>query len=486
MVSQGVDQYSSIYALCSRAKKLVTSTFSILLIIAPQLLADDDVFLKQTTDRNSVFVGEQVVNTFELYTRVPLVNPQFIDLAYDGFWQESFSEDQHSATEVRGRYYNVIKIRRALFALTPGRKILPVRQIKASTIVLRQLPPIEDFDPFDQRFMQRFFGEEEYRERLFRSNTLELEVKALPPPGSPLPVWPGSLGLVGSTSVHINAPSSAVRAGETKTITVEVSSLGDISKLQAPPIAADAAYRIYNERPRSINQESNGRLVSKRSFKISIVPMVAGEIKLAPLRLAYFDPATLDYHVVEATIAPFTALPNPSAAALLTSVPAAVTPAATNVMPQSPQPTNEINVDNAPDEPSAALFSTAAIALGFSCLTLILVTVWMLKRCLHHNPRVLDARSKISQAGSVAELSEIFSENVARQLGLAPNYTTPDALRFAVSKLDLSAHLSHQILSTLDSLSLSLNQVAPPEIDDFARLKEESQLALSALSRRRA
>ena len=448
--------------------------------------ADDDVFLKQTSDRTSVFVGEQLVNTFELYTRVPLINPQFMDLAYEGFWQESFSEDQRGSAEIRGRFYNVIKIRRALFALSPGEKTLPQREIKAATILMRQPPLLDDFDPFDRQFMQRFFGQEEYRERVFRSNALKVSVKQLPSPSSDLPAWPGSTGLVGSTSVRVSSSAAPIRSGETKLITVEVSSLGDLSKLQSPPIADNSAYRVYDERPRSRNEESNGRLVSRRTFRISVVPLTSGEIRLAPLRLAYFDPASQDYHIIESAITPFSALPNPAVASLAPSAPAEIGATVTPTEILAATPLSQSSVANASDEPLPGLISIAALAL-FSLSALIIVALfWLIKRRTRADSLDRLSTARITQSDDFQQLYQAFSTALIAKLALNPPPDTPDALRFAISKLNLEAQVSHQLLSMIDGLSLVLTQLPKPSGAVLARLKEESQLALSALSRSRA
>ena len=457
-----------------------------LLVGLTSAIADDDVFLKQTTDRSSVYVGEQLVNTFELYTRVPLVNPQFIDLAYDGFWQVSFSEDQHGAAEVRGRYYNVIKIRRALFALTPGEKELPQRQIKASTIELQQPPPIDDFDPFDRQFMQRFFGEEIYRERIFKSNTLKLAVKPLPAPGSNLPLWPGSLGLVGSTSLRIKSSAAPIRVGESKVITLEVSSIGDLSKLQAPSIANQANYRVYIERPRSHNQESNGRLVSIRSFKITIVPLVAGEIRIAPLRLAYFDPDSKDYHIIESQISAFTALSNPTVASIAT--PQAREVIATSNTTPLPAATPPVNATPAhiEDEPHPRLLSSSAITLLVAAALVCTMTIWIIQIKFRKRRSNKDKGTALARCANTAELFQAFRNAIVSQLDLSAEITSADALRFAITKAHLDAQVEHKLLSALDNISLAMNQSSLSRETDLPGLKADSQLALSALSLSRA
>lgn len=466
--------------------------FAALIIFeASNAAADDDVFLKQTTDRTSVYVGEQVVNTFELYTRVPLVNPQFMDLAYDGFWQESFSEDKHSAAEVRGRYYNVIKIRRALFALTPGEKTLPERQIKASTVVMPELPSLDDLDPFDQQFMEHFFGQEQYREKIFSSNSLSLEVKPLPAPSAALPTWPGSQGLVGSTTVKASSSSSSVRMGEPKVITIDVASIGNLSKLQAPLIADNPSYRVYTERPRTLNQEANGRLVSRRIFKVSVVPLVSGDISLPPLKLAYFDPSSKDYHIIETSISTFKALENPAASALVATQAAnprsiddintPAVPTAENKITPQPQATPS----NVLEEPDLGSISTASLTLIASSIALILTSLILVKAKLRLRRQLQNELKHIRKCSNLNQLIEFISDYITKELNLTSTPKTTDALRFAISNSNLKPELVHQLNTIINQINLAQYQFELAE-SDFDRLREDSQLALSALKRRRA
>jgi len=71
-----------------------------------------DILLRQTVDKESVYLGEQVVNTIQLLT-----HPQLLDLHidtpnYEGFWNKVLGKDSGGSTVLRGKRYETYKMRR--------------------------------------------------------------------------------------------------------------------------------------------------------------------------------------------------------------------------------------------------------------------------------------------------------------------------------------------------------------------------------------
>ncbi|MCB0340478.1 MAG: BatD family protein, partial [Bdellovibrionales bacterium] len=61
-------------------------------VTQPELNADpasnDRIFFRQTISKDSLFLGEQAINTFEIYTRVNARDIDLVDPTFDGFWTQ--------------------------------------------------------------------------------------------------------------------------------------------------------------------------------------------------------------------------------------------------------------------------------------------------------------------------------------------------------------------------------------------------------------
>lgn len=253
--------------------------------------ADAPVRLSQSVEKSRIFVGEQLPYQLDLITRVSILEFQFPDLSFDGFWSERLAENERGRRMIGGMPHTVLRNRRALFPLVPGKAHLPAREltIKVRERMGRGGNSLFDMDdPFGNEVFEEFFGGR-VAERTLRSNALDIEVIPLPAPQPDIPLWGLPSAIVGKTEISVKPGTDELKVGESRTITVTVTSLGNLNPLKEVPLDLPASVRRYDESPQSTYRESSGKLISKRVFRISLVPTAPGTLTIPPIELGFFD-----------------------------------------------------------------------------------------------------------------------------------------------------------------------------------------------------
>lgn len=236
----------------------------------------DEIILRQRTDKNEAFVGEQLLLTTELLFQVNVLSYDIIEEpAPEGFVverDESLKQVVLEEIEFRGQpYYRAVLGRQILFPLSPGSK--------------RIRPP-----QFQIEYRGRGFG---LQSKLARrtANTLEIEVKPLPEAGKPA----GYNGAVGDYRLSWSISDTAGRVNEPLTLSVELTGNGDIARTPdlSPPLPAE--FELINSRSEQSARLRDGAWGGRKRWEFIFIPNRAGDITLGPLEYPFFDPATGQY-----------------------------------------------------------------------------------------------------------------------------------------------------------------------------------------------
>lgn len=255
----------------------------------------DSLFLKQTASPSHVYQGQQIRQAITVYTRVDLNDLNMEDLTNDGFWQETIASNDRSMRELDNQQYTAVEMVNALFPLRSGKLILPARVLHAKVATEQPSANPFSFDPFSDDFFNQFFNQVELRPVTIKSNSVTLEVKPLPPAPPTIQPLIGAVPIVGPTSVRVNYAMETMNTGDTKTILIEVTSEGNLNPLKTVPLTAPSSFKVYEERPETRFERQHGKLVTKKTFKFSIVPLVSGLARIPAVKVAYFNPASESY-----------------------------------------------------------------------------------------------------------------------------------------------------------------------------------------------
>lgn len=119
-----------------------------------------------------------------------------------------------------------------------------------------------------------------------------VRVASLPEAGAP----PSARALVGSVAIRVESSAETVPVGESVHLVVSVEGDADLRDA-TPPFAAPEAIpgaELFARRPR-LEVDPGDRLRLRRTFAYDVVPRTAGVLRIPPVRIPTFDPATRRY-----------------------------------------------------------------------------------------------------------------------------------------------------------------------------------------------
>lgn len=265
------------------------------------ILQDDDVYIKATVTKVSPFIGEQVILTYRIYTKVPVSNLMIKkQSSFEGFWSKSLMENQQQykqTTEIiDGQEYIVAIINQfALFPQKTGKLTIEPTEMECTVQLRVQNTRKRSNDPFEDFFNDPFFNRNVRNvNTVIKSNPITLNIKDLPVEGKP----PGFSGVVGDFRITGKIDRTELTANDALTLTYTISGRGGLELLNMPDIKLPVDFETFE--PKVINniKANSSGISGNKKFEYVTIPRVAGSYAIKPVTLHYFNPNDNSYHSV--------------------------------------------------------------------------------------------------------------------------------------------------------------------------------------------
>jgi hypothetical protein len=257
------------------------------------------------------YVGEQIIYRAELASTLPVAKAKLADIQLDNFLRESFGKDQERRRRVGTT--TIFSLAEPLFPTTPGKVVIPKREVSADLRAPRQIPGIGNLPMLDDFFadLDPLVGGASITRRAF-AKPIEMEVRPLPPApkDSKQNYYP-----VGSLKLTSDLNKSSVKQGEAVTLTIDVVSDGNLKPFDLNLSGLDGSnFSAFVEPPKLEQINSNGeKLISRKTFSVSLVTKRAGSITIPSIRFYYFDPKRESYELASTEEYKLIVLPTPDA-----------------------------------------------------------------------------------------------------------------------------------------------------------------------------
>ena len=252
---------------------------------------DNNLFVKVEVSRRSLYMGESLMATIKVYTKVDLVNlgrTKFPD--FNGFLAEEVPTPQRIELvreAVDGQIYNVGTIRKVLLYPQHTGEIT-IEPFELECIVRQRLAN------GDRSFFDEFFGNYKDVRAMRRSKPVTIQVKELPQLGKPA----GFGGTVGNVTMATSLSVDTVNANDAITYKVTFRGTGNLKLLKAPTINFPLDFEVYDPKEsRDLNITENGTTGSV-SFEYLIIPRYSGDYKIPAIRFSYFDSQSNTYKTI--------------------------------------------------------------------------------------------------------------------------------------------------------------------------------------------
>lgn len=262
-----------------------------------------DLFIRVIPSKKSVYVGEQVVLTYKLYTKVPVSSLSVEKMpSYAGFWTKDITDNNRGTLRQSSEYINGIEYTTAeiqKIVVVPQRSgkldldpmvIECIAQIRTERNNSRSMDPFEAFfnDPFFNRNIANVKKE-------LSSQAINLEVKSLPENGKPA----SFAGAVGNYNFKSSIDKTELSTNEAVTITLTVSGTGNVELLQMPEPVFPPDFEVYDPKiTTNVNENANGLSGTKKAEYL-VIPRRAGSFTIPAVEFSFFNPANESYQTLK-------------------------------------------------------------------------------------------------------------------------------------------------------------------------------------------
>ncbi|MBE0662063.1 MAG: protein BatD [Bacteroidales bacterium] len=262
-------------------------------------ISNKDVFLRASVDKSDPYMGEQIILTYRLYTRIPVSNYHIEQSpAQSGFWAEELLQDQTKLLQytdvVDGQQYTVAEIRKvALFPQRSGKLSIDPLGVEIVARVQQQGQRRRTGDPFFDNFFDDPFFASRYQNvnHTLRSNAINIDVKPLPVQGRPAEFS----GAVGDFSMRATIDKTEVAANEPINLKVVVSGKGNVRLIDKVNFQFPPSFELYEPKINSDVKTTQAGVSGSRTLDYLIIPRSAGNFTIKPAAFSYFHPVRGEY-----------------------------------------------------------------------------------------------------------------------------------------------------------------------------------------------
>lgn len=259
---------------------------------ATQLIREN-LFVNVKINKNSAFLGEQVIATYTLYHHPEL---NIVDLNYDkkpifnGFWAQEIDlgKSQKWETErINGVQYRKIDVLKVILYPQQTGKMNLEPMVFNSVVRLQVGGGRRSNSMFDNFFRRNSYRDFEYK---VKSKSLLVNVKDLP---SPRPI--DFSGAVGDLKFESWLDKTKTVTGDPITLKVKVSGNGNLKLLNAPELNFPTGFEVYEPKLIDNSSVSLSGTSGNVQFEYLLIPRNPGEFKIGPIELSYFDLNSKNY-----------------------------------------------------------------------------------------------------------------------------------------------------------------------------------------------
>ena len=433
--------------------------------------------MNQTATPSSVFVGQQLVNSITVYTNVNIQALKIEEDTPDGFWEEAISDGNKTRKVINGIDYAAIEVSRALFPLKAGALIIPQRKALAKIPVRSRSNPLTSLDPFSDDFFEGFFQRSIIRDKTLATQQLPIEVKALPPAPEEIAPFLRGIPIVGATSLTAHYSETGIKVGESKNISLIVTSEGNLNPLKSLSLRAPEGTKLYEGQVTSKHDTRGAKLLSQKTFSFSIVALEPGVFKIPGASLAHFDADSASYKMTTTPDITFVVTGSPLTSQLPGSQ---VNPAAKSPIDLNPAPPGASLLPTPAPLPlapnlsyrEASLLETlrerVSLELALLILSATLAAIfltWLLLRATSSSRPLRVAIERISKAATLSELDAALRGWAAISIPGAKPQCSLDELRALLRAQSSSTGSTLSLLALLDELELACYSNSKQEVN---------------------
>lgn len=299
-----------------------------------------NLFLKVQVDKTTCYVGEPIVATYKLYSRLASESKVTKRPSLNGFSVYDMvdpNSDAASVERLNGKAYTVHIIRKTqLIPLQPGTIDLDPVEVENTVHFVkgtkqqdqhRSGNPMKDF--FDQ-LNDENLGPEIDENVTLNTKPVTITIKPLPEANKPA----GFSGAVGNFSIQASLANRNISAQDEATLHVVIRGKGNLPVITAPQVAWPDGVEAFDPTAKEDINKTVVPMSGAKAFDYVFTPRDPGHYVIPAINFPYFDPVSQSYKTVGTNPIDFQVM---AGAKKKQNPPGTVTPAASLVQEQPSQ-----------------------------------------------------------------------------------------------------------------------------------------------------
>lgn len=247
-----------------------------------QKITENNLFVKVDLNRKSIYMGEHIVATIKVYTRLTIA--RFGDSkfpSFDGFLSQEVPTPGQISLErenINGTIYNTGIIRKLiLFPQHTGEITIDPFELE---VIIRQAKAKRRNGFFDD-----FFDNYQDIRVPRKSKPIKIRVKDFPA-NKPA----GFDGAVGKFKVTTTIDKDSVKANDAITMRVKISGNGNLKLIKPLEFNFPADFEVYDPKTSQNLKNSEAGMTGSTTFEYLIIPRHGGEYEIPAVDFSFFDP----------------------------------------------------------------------------------------------------------------------------------------------------------------------------------------------------
>lgn len=264
----------------------------------------ENLFIKVQLDKSRCLVGEAILATFKLYSRLESKSDIVKNPGFYGFtvYDMAGLSDKLVATEkINGRIYDVHTIRKVqLYPLQAGVFSIDEMELKNRVEFSRSRVNKKT----EQQIAEGMLGAEETTaptegtevfETTMHTDPVTVEVKPLPEPGKPNRFS----GAVGRFKINAVLPEAKLARNEQGFLEIKISGKGNFTQLDAPVVNWPSGIDGFEPTVNDELDKSASPLQGTRTFRFPFVCAVSGQYKIPSISFSFYDIDSNRYRTIQ-------------------------------------------------------------------------------------------------------------------------------------------------------------------------------------------
>lgn len=249
----------------------------------------DDIFLNLILNKKDVFVGEHILATVKLYTKVDISGINEIKFPrFEGFLRTDLNTPPLTSLKreyVNGTLYGTGIVQQ--FILYPQRAgEIEIDPVQITALVQQRT---RQSDPFFGDFFSTFTT---VPKAVFSPVT---KVNVRPLPGNKPPDFSG---IVGKVSLNASLDKDSVKVNDAVTLKIILSGTGNLKLANPPEMKLPADIEVYDPKISDDLKSGSEGTSGEKTFEYLLIPRHYGDYTIPPLTYSYFDIQSRQYQKI--------------------------------------------------------------------------------------------------------------------------------------------------------------------------------------------